>query len=179
MRYLMAAVLIIVAAGTLARAAGQQRIGSRPQVEPGKVRVQPPDLPKPKGLAVTVETYPRTGGSTSAEPLGVWVACRLLGKECWWPGTGWRERRLWPLVSGADKARPPHERRDQAFYQKIPQLLPNSVRNLVHLDGGKRRDITAPGLSVKRPKSTSRQRRRRAQQQPDPHKAPQIRNGPH
>lgn len=57
---------------------------TQPLLEPGKVLVQPTDLPKPMGLNLTLQDYPRTSGSTSAEPLGVWIACRLLGLESGW-----------------------------------------------------------------------------------------------
>ena len=82
MSYLMAALMAIVATVTLARAVGAESSPNKPLLEPGKVRVQPVALPKPEGLVATLKTYPRTSGSTSAEPMGVWIACRLLCREC-------------------------------------------------------------------------------------------------
>lgn len=99
MHYVMTAVFFFVSVCASVSVAGEEP--STPQIEPGKVRTQPTELPKPKGLVLTPETYPRTSGSTSAEPLGVWVACRLLNKECRWPGATWGERRLYPLKSNA------------------------------------------------------------------------------
>ncbi len=81
-------------------------------LRPGVVVKQPAVMPKPKGLTLSPERYPRASGSTSAEPLGVWVACRLLGRECSWPTLDGRlaaavhrppvEIRLTPQLPSAD-----------------------------------------------------------------------------
>ena len=85
---------------------------TRPQIEPGKINVQPPTLPKPKGLVLTLKNYPRTSGSTSAEPMGVWVACRLLGKECEWTGG---EVRLIPFRRNVVIDAPADAKRSELF----------------------------------------------------------------
>jgi len=60
---------------------------------------------------VSAGEYPKTGGSTSAHPLGVKVACALMGYDCVWerPNSGpWAvaggnaERRLWPAKISKD-----------------------------------------------------------------------------
>lgn len=91
----------------------------KPLIEPGTVHVQPSKLPKPKGLLFTRGTYPRTSGSTSAEPMGIWVASRLLSMDCWWPESSWIERRLFPLKSGIDKNLPFDKRFEKTIYNKI------------------------------------------------------------
>lgn len=119
MRDLAVALLAIVVAGTLVQAVGDDSGPGRPCIGPGEIRMQPTQLPKPKGMDVTLETYPRTSGSTSAEPMGVWVACRLLNKECMWPEKSWGERRLLPLDPGADTSVPLNRKHDARFYTKI------------------------------------------------------------
>lgn len=57
---------------------------NRVLLKPDEIVAQPDSLTKPSAPAFTIESYPKTSGSTSAEPLGIWVACRLLGLECSW-----------------------------------------------------------------------------------------------
>ena len=85
MRYFTTILLLVVFGGSVMLVAEGQPTVTKPPLEPIKVRVQPTKLPAPKKLSLTAETYPRTSGSTSAEPMGVWVACRLLNQECGWP----------------------------------------------------------------------------------------------
>jgi len=126
MKRILPPLLLLLVVGTIAvslRVRTTQRdhsgTGVRPKIEPGKVHVQPPELPAPRGLAVTLETYPRTSGSTSAEPLGVWAACRLLGRECGWWESIQVERRLLPLKVDADPSLPVIRRRDLELYSKV------------------------------------------------------------
>lgn len=55
-----------------------------PVLQPGEITAQPSELSPVKGLKLTEKSYPVTNGSTSAEPLGVWVAARLLGQNVAW-----------------------------------------------------------------------------------------------
>ncbi len=72
-----------------------------PAVKPGETAAQPGDMPAPAGLTLDKESYPVTDGSTSAEPLGVWVAARLLGLECAWRSSMFEaQRRLLPMNPG-------------------------------------------------------------------------------
>lgn len=57
--------------------------------------------PEDLGLSFEVEEYPMTDGSTSANPLGILVAARLVGAECQWC----RYRTGWGLGSGAEQVR--------------------------------------------------------------------------
>lgn len=55
-------------------------------------------------LSLTVDSYPRVDGSTSAHPLAMHVACRLLGQPCQWV-VGWDgTRRLLPDDARSDEA---------------------------------------------------------------------------
>lgn len=63
--------------------------------EPGLVRRQPSELPAPKGLDLDLDSYPKTNGSTSAMPLGVWVAARTLGIDCKWQPRAFSQSWLW------------------------------------------------------------------------------------
>lgn len=129
MRHLM----FMVAAATLVMAAEGESVLSEPQVDPGEVRVQPPTLPSPEGLSVTLEEYPRTSGSTSAEPLGVWVACRLLGRECSWPLNIRGERRLLPSRADAEAAPAEPDPYDGDLYQRIRHVgTHGSYRRLIN-----------------------------------------------
>ena len=120
MRYLTAVLVFVAAVCTSLWADETKPIPGQPHLEPGNVRIQPPKLPKPKGLALAVEAYPRTSGSTSAEPMGVWVACRLLRRECWWPNIlGWGDRRLLPLKKDANPDPPIHKNIATKLYAKI------------------------------------------------------------
>ncbi len=72
-----------------------------PIVRPGEIAAQPGGLPVPEGLDLDEDSYPVTDGSTSAEPLGVWVAARLLGLHpAWLTLPLENERRLWPVENG-------------------------------------------------------------------------------
>lgn len=117
MRHRIVNLLAIVAASTLVQAFAENFVMRSPCIEPGLIQIQPPQLPETKGLNFTLETYPRTSGSTSAEPMGVWVACRLLNRECMW-SEGWSERRLLPLAPDAESL-PIHKKFDSAFYTGI------------------------------------------------------------
>ncbi len=71
-----------------------------PVLKPGELETQPEELPAPEGLDLDEDSYPVTDGSTSAEPLGVWVAARLFERNVVW-GRNFRdyERRLLPVSS--------------------------------------------------------------------------------
>lgn len=88
------AFLFLTFASLAAFAGGGKSDLSEPLLLPNTLRQQPPELPKPKQLTLSEENYPRTNGSTSAEPLGVWIACRVLGRRCDWPKWNFRERHL-------------------------------------------------------------------------------------
>ncbi len=45
----------------------------------------PPDTPSPfPDLGIVASNYPKVDGSTSAEPLQVLLACKVLGSSCFW-----------------------------------------------------------------------------------------------
>ncbi|MBS3763638.1 MAG: substrate-binding domain-containing protein [Planctomycetes bacterium] len=100
--------------------AGERVRLKEPHLIPGKVKTQPTKLDRPEELFFELEKYPRTSGSTSAEPLGVWVACRLLNRECRWPQRGHgMERRLRPLKADYKQSDPIHKRYDNRLYGRI------------------------------------------------------------
>jgi phosphate transport system substrate-binding protein len=69
-----------------------------PLIERGAVHKNPSELARPEELTLAPGTYPRTDGSTSAEPLGVWVACRLCGTPCRWEAMDGLEMQLRPAA---------------------------------------------------------------------------------
>lgn len=90
-----------------------------PRLEPGVVAIRPVELSQPEGLSLSEDNYPHTSGSTSAEPMGVWIACRLLKRDCRWPDDSTGERRLLPLRKGQYRNRSFYKAVDSGFYRKI------------------------------------------------------------
>ncbi len=91
-----------------------------PLVHPGRISRQPTELPAPAGLELELAGYPRTSGSTSAEPLGVWTACRLLERSCYWPGRRLAERHLLPQGEDATAADGTRRRQpDRKLYGRL------------------------------------------------------------
>lgn len=64
-------------------------------------RRAPAEIVHGKRLGLDVLSYPRVNGSTSAHPLGVLIACRLLGADYEWTNLGIRPdgESFWPARS--------------------------------------------------------------------------------
>lgn len=56
--------------------------------------IAPADVPRARALGFTPLNYPRMDGSTSTQPLGVILTCKLLGTPYQWAGTE-RSRGMW------------------------------------------------------------------------------------
>ena len=109
MKVLRCIVLFFAVASGMAQGAAAL---PEPVVQPGRVAAQPGDLPPLAGLTLDEESYPVTDGSTSAEPLGVWVAARLLGLECAWRSNVFEgQRRLLPMNPGQQEVAAVYGRR--------------------------------------------------------------------
>ncbi len=107
MRARLTALMALAAVAVVLAAWGMQRPGRAEEPSPAteqtrQVRaeqareasdeaVSASSAPEDLGLSFEVEEYPMTDGSTSANPLGILVAARLVGAECQWCryNTGW------------------------------------------------------------------------------------------
>ncbi len=55
----------------------------------------------PPDVTAIVRDYPRVDGSTSAHPLQIVVACKILGVACMWVPPLFSERRIYPIIDSA------------------------------------------------------------------------------
>lgn len=94
--------LAVLAVFALKDGAAARDVATTPCIAPGKTLVQPTALAPVVGPGLDEDAYPTTDGSTSAEPLGVWVAARLLGRNVVWALDQDLQRRLMPVKTGAD-----------------------------------------------------------------------------
>lgn len=114
----------VLAGDAPTKQAVKQQAEGKPPVHPaGKelARLKPPQIvqPDPANRHLTAEQYPRVGGSTSAHPLGVIVACELTGTPYFW--TTGAQRTVQPTRApnppvpplqgpGPDKSPPLHQK---------------------------------------------------------------------